>query len=200
MKPFDLQQLKEIFRDDRLHMALAVVKSLDFSADRSVLRCMVQMLPEGINMVARMSWDAVGPDAGMFQFPSANDLVLISFANGHEDECYIIRRLTSKEDKIPVQAADGHLVMRALAGKKAYVQSTLKINLSKTGEGAEQNMMGNTFRDAYSEHLQIDSEHYHIGNLGYFTQPPFQAQEYLDIKASPVDDGLMLSDLVHLDK
>ena len=195
-----LEELREVFKDDRLHMTLALVKQLEVAADRSVLRVKCTVLPDNHSIIAKMSWDAVGPEAGVFQFPSVNDLVIVAYMDGDVDQAFIVRRCTSKEDKLPLQAVDGHLVLKGLAGKKTYLVSDTLINLTRGGEGDEQNMLGNTFKAAYSEHLEIDSLHDHIGNMGYNTTPPNQTLDYLAIKASPVDDDLMLSDLVKLEK
>jgi hypothetical protein len=199
-KGFNLEELKQILGDDSLHIGVGKIMQLEVASDRSVLRCIVLLLPDNIKMVARLTWDAVGPDAGVFQFPSINDLVLVGFVNGNEQEAFVLRRLTSKEDKIPVQALAGHTVVKALAGKKNFINSDTEINLTREGPGNERLVLGDTFKTAYSEHLGIDEIHTHIGNLGYPTFPPDQAAQYAAIKASPVDDALMLSDLSKTEK
>lgn len=199
-KGFDLELLKEIFQDERVHLKVGLILDLEVEPDRSVLRASVSLLPEGTEIIARVSWDLVGPDAGIFQFPSKNDLVMVAFTDGHEDNAFIIRRLTSKVDKIPMQAINGHLVLRALSGTKTFLNSDTEVHLTRDGEGDEALVLGNTFKEAYSAHLQIDATHGHIGNLGYNTSPPAEMQDYLDIKDSPVDDESMLSDLAKTEK
>ena len=195
-----LEELKEVFKDDRLHMSLALVRQLEVAADKSVLRVKCTVLPDNHTVIAKMSWESVGPEAGIFQFPSVNDLVIVAYMDGDVDQAFVVRRCTSKEDKLPLQAIGGHLVLKGLAGKKTYVISDTLINLTRGTDGNEQAVLGTTFKEAYSAHLEIDSEHDHIGNLGYKTTPPNQAMEYLAIKSSPVDDEEMLSDLVKLEK
>lgn len=196
-----LEELKEVFRDNRLIMSLGIVKQLEVAKDRSVLRVKVLLLPDNITIVARLSWDAVGPEAGVFQFPSINDLVIVAYVDGDENQAYVIRRCTSKEDKLPLQVDGNHLVLRSLSGKKAYLVSNTEIQLNRGGADAtEKAVMGTTFQAAYSAHLQIDADHTHIGNLGYPTTKPNQFMDYLDIKASPVDDAEMLSDLIKVEK
>ena len=195
----DLEILKEILQSDKLDVRLALVEDLSVANDRSELFVTVELLPEEQPINAKMSWDHVGPDAGIFQFPSKNDL-LVAFAEGHEDEAYIIRRLTSEEDNIPIQAVNGHLVMKARAGTKTFLNSDTEINLTRENAGNERLVLGDTFKAAYSEHLDIDAQHYHIGNLGYNTAPPTQAPDYQTIKASPVDDDGILSDLAKTEK
>jgi len=199
-KGFNLEELKEILSDDKLHIAVGKVIQLEVASDRSVLRCIVLLLPENIKMVTRLSWDAVGPDAGIFQFPSLNDLVLVGFVNGNEQEAFVLRRLTSKEDKIPIQALSGHTVVKALAGKKAFLNSDTEINLTREGPGDEPLVLGNTFKTAYSADLAATAIHRHIGNLGYLTDVPDNTLDFTNIQASPVDDSVMLSDISKTEK
>ena len=201
MKPIGLEDLKHIFADDRLHMALGLVKKLAIPADRSVLKVSVLILPDMFEMVCTMSWESVGPDAGIFQFPSVDDLVIVGYLDGHEDEAYVIRRCTSKVDRIPMQALNGHLVLRSLAGKKTFLVSDTEINLVRGDTpGDEQLVLGNTFKTAYSLDLAKTAAHKHIGNLGYLTFVPDNQADFLAIKSSPVDDSLMLSDVSKTEK
>ena len=196
-----LEELRKILTEDKLGIHCAIIKKLSMAADKSVLRVTVQLIPDNFTMVARMTWDAVGPEAGFFQLPVVGDLVLVAFVEGNEDEAYVIRRMTSKEDKIPIQAASGHSVIRALGGKKAYMVSDTNILFARgDAEPTERVVLGDTFKTAYSEHLQLDADHTHIGNLGYKTSPPDNFADMLAIKASPVDDALMLSDLTKTEK
>ncbi len=196
----DLETLKEILNPDKLDMRCGVIQDLEVSQDRSVLRVTVRIMPEEIDMVARMSWELVGPDAGLFQFPSKDDVVLVAFCEDSEDEAYVIKRLTTGVEKIPVQAVNGHLVMRARTGTKTFVQSDTAIHLTNASEGTENLVLGQVFKTAYSEHLDIDSTHDHLGNMGYNTSPPTQAADYVNLKSSPVDDSAMLSDIAFTEK
>lgn len=200
-KSLGLEELKEIFKDDRLHLAIGTIEKLSLADDRSYLKAVVNTFPDQIKMICTMSWEAVGPEAGIFQFPSVNDLVIVGYIDGGENDAYIIRRCTSREDKIPLQAVNGHLVLKTLAGKKAFVSSDTEINLVRGDDpGNERLVLGDTFKTAYSQHLGIDEVHTHIGNLGYPTMPPQQASQYAAIKASPVDDAVMLSDISKTEK
>jgi hypothetical protein len=195
-KPMGLENLREIFADDRLHLAIGVIKQLSVADDRSYLKAMVNVIPDNINMICTIAWEAVGPNCGIFQFPSVNDLVIVGYLDGKENDAFVVRRCTSSEDKIPVQAVDGHLVLKTLPNKKAFISSPNEINLVRgDAAGNERLVLGDTFKTAYSSHLGIDAAHTHIGNLGYPTLVPIQAAQYQAIKASPVDDALMLSDL-----
>jgi hypothetical protein len=200
-KPIGLEDLKHIFRDDRLHLAIGLVKQIAIPADRSVLKVKVLILPDNLNMICKMTWDAVGPDAGIFQFPSVDDLVIVGYLDGNENDAYVLRRCTSTVDKIPLRAVDGHLVMRSLAGKKNFVVSDTEINLVRGDDpGDEQLVLGNTFQAAYSQDLAKTAAHKHIGNLGYLTFVPDNAADFLALKSSPVDDSVMLSDVAKTEK
>lgn len=201
MRPPGLEELREIFKDDRLHLAVGIVQSLELPADRSELKVTVNVLPEQIPMICRMTWEAVGPNAGIYQFPQQNDLILLGYLEGHEDEAFVLKRLSSKEDKIPLQAVDGATVIRAIAGKKAHLISDTAIFLGRGGsDPGERLVLGEIFKAAYSEHLDIDAKHKHIGNMGFVTTPPVTASEYEALKASPVDDDGMLSDVAKTEK
>lgn len=200
-KPPDLELLRSLFNDDSIHIGVAVIERVTIAQDRSVLFARIRLVPDGTKMVARMSWESVGPDSGFFQFPQIDDLVLIGMAEGNEDQVYVLKRLSSKVDKIPVQALDGSTVMKALAGKKAHLLSDTAIFLGRGGaDPTERLVLGDTFKDAYSEHLGIDATHTHIDSMGYPTLPPEQASDYTDLQASPVDDEAILSDISKTEK
>lgn len=211
----DMEDIRAIFEDKSTHIALATILKLELAQDRSCLKAKVSVLPEQGEMIARMTWDSVGPDSGIFQFPSVGDLVLIEFADKDPDQCFVTRRLTSREDKIPLQAVGGDLAMIALKDKKVWITSNNKIFLSKgIGEPAEPLVLGNQMKTLVSFILQTLAtltekvmNHRHMGNLGYPTMPPVTATEFLEIqqaftekKASPVDDGKILSDLAFTEK
>ena len=195
-----LESLKALLDLDGMKTRCALIKDLEVSNDRSVLRASVLILPEEIEMICRLSWELVGPDSGLFQFPSINDVVLVAFCEEHEDEGYVIKRLTSTEDKIPVQAINGNLVLRSRNGTKTFINSDTAIHLTNASEGTENLILGKVFQTAYSEHLDIDSTHTHIGNMGFATLPPVQAAAYVALKTSPVDDDAMLSDIAFTEK
>lgn len=200
-KPFDLEALREVFRDKRIHIALGVVESLDLATDRSVLRVKCTTFPDMNKIIAKMSWEHVGPDAGIYGFPSPQDLVLLAFGEGDIDSAFVIRRLTSKVDKIPLQAVNGDLVVRALAGKKAHVLSDSMVLLGRGGsDPTEPLVLGLVFKAAYSSHLQLTADHMHIGNMGFVTTPPDNAAQFLALKSDPVDNDAMLSDLAKTEK
>lgn len=200
-QPADLEQLRQIFRDGRVHLAIGVITQLELAGDRSTLYAKVRIFPENNEVVAQMTWEQVGPDAGIFGFPVVNDMVLVGNADGDSDTVFVLKRLTSKTDKIPIQAVDGHTVVRALAGKKTHVLSNTAVLLGRGGADPTQPLvLGTVFKTAYSTDLAKTAAHKHVGNLGYLTFVPDNAADFLALKASPVDDVAMLSDLSKTEK
>lgn len=216
MRGGDLETFRDMFKDRRTHLAVGKILKTELSPDRSVLRAAVSILTQERTVIARVTWDSVGPDAGVFNFPVKDDLVLVAFAEGDDEQAYVISRISSRVDKIPRQATGGHLVLRALQGLKSYLISTSTILLGRGGgsDPAERLVLGDTFKNAYSAHLASNSatnaaaaSHTHTDSLGFPTSPPLNAAAFTTqksavdaIKASPVDNANMLSDLAKTEK
>jgi hypothetical protein len=133
MNPGNIEALRAIFKDKREWIGIGVVTATEMAKDRSVFRARVELFPDGREVVAVCSSQGgVGPGAGSFMLCSVDDLVLTANANGDDDSCYVIANLTSKDDKIPANAAPGVPVIKARAGKKVWITSDTRINLSKT--------------------------------------------------------------------
>jgi hypothetical protein len=210
-----IEDLKQLLKSNDVHIAIALVKKLYLAADRSYLKVMVSILPEERNIIATMTWDYVGPDAGDFAFPEMGDLVLIAQAEGDVDQAYVIKRLTSRTDKIPQIASNGDKVTKVLAGKKYWNISDTRINLARgEAEPTENLVLGQVFKTFASsllsvlkDHAQNDADHTYVGNLGYPTQVPINQADYLTrktdydgLKNSPIDDSAILSDLTFTEK
>ena len=210
-----LQDLKRILQDDKLWVYLGIIQGLVVAEDRSYLKVKVETLPEQRVIVATMSWDAVGPDSGEFEFPSPGDVVLLVNVDGDDDQAYVIKRLASRTDKIPAAAASGDKVSRALAGKKYWNVSDTRINLARGDDEPTENLvLGQVFKQfaidlltELSKQAQEDADHRHIGNLGYFTFVPDKKPQYEEnkakydeLKGSPIQDQAILSDLGFTEK
>jgi hypothetical protein len=196
-----IEQLREMLKDNRVHLAVGQIKKLMLASDRSVLRVMVSILPEQREIVARMAWSTLGASSGMLQLPNVDDLVLVGNADGDEDACFVIAKLSNKEDKIPANAAAGDMVAKANTGTKAWLTSDTKINLSRGDQAPTENLvLGQVFKQLMSDILHQLSIETHIGNLGFSTSPPENAAQYVAKKASPVDDSLVLSDVSFTEK
>lgn len=211
----NIEGLKSILSDNKLHIGLAIIKRLHLAQDRSYLKLTISVLPEQREIVATMTWENVGPDSGDFEFPSPGDLVLFAQADGDVNQAFVVKRLTSREDKIPTSAINGDKVTKAKAGKKYWNISDNKIFLSRTDTAPTENLvLGQELKSLMSDllaqlaiHAQTTGGHDHIGNLGFKTTPPNQAGDYTtietaynDLKASPVDDETILSDLAFTEK
>lgn len=213
--PSDLEALRSVFKDHSLHIAVGKILRNSMVKDRSSLRCFVSIWPEEREIVATMAWNAVGPNAGLFQFPVPGDLVIVAFADADPDQAFIMSRLSSKEDTIPETAADGSTVIRSLEEKMLWLTSGTKINLSKGDTPPTENLvLGQELKNLLIEILAKLSDlslktstHTHIGNLGYPTSAPNEAADFVqlkgdfeDLSASPVEDEVILSDLAFTEK
>lgn len=221
--------IKEIVENNSLKIELALVKALHPADDRSFLKITCETFPAGQEVIARMTWQAVGPNAGDFQFPEVEDLVLVAYASDDEDSAFILSRLTSKTDTIPTNALTKDRVIRSLAGKKIWITSDEKIYLGR-GDAApdERLVLGDTFKGTYaddiqntidalneiSDQIQEEATHFHIGFLGIPTAIPNNAAAMAAIKvnldavitslstlkSSEVESEDFLSDLSYTEK
>jgi len=172
----DIETLREVFKDKRTWIRLGQIVGLEPAADMSVLRTKVKIIPDEDEIVARMSWSMTGPDSGIFSFPAVDDLVLICFPEGIEDNAFCFSRLTSASDKIPVRALSGNLVLASLSGKKAHLSSDTKVTVGRGGlvEENEPIPLGNVLKSAISDMMgrvdtlmtDISAGPVGIGNLG----------------------------------
>lgn len=211
----DLEMLRDMFKDNREHIAIGLIKQLAPADDRSMLQVMVAIFPDGREIVARMTWEMTGPESGCIEFPAVNDLVMVAFAEGEAEQAFVIRRLTSKEDKLPLRAIDGHMVLKSKSGKQIWITSNNKILLS-TGDTlpTENLVLGQELKTLLSAILtQLSSlslkisTHTHIGNFGFPTQAPLESADFVTIKtaldnlkSSPVDDAGILSNVAFTEK
>ena len=210
-----LETIKDILKDESLHICVGKIAKLHIADDRSYLKCTVTIFPEMRNIIATMAWECVGPDSGEFTFPVQDDMVLVAQAEGDDDQAYIIKRLSSRADKIPAIALTGDKVHKTLNGKKFWNISDTRINLSRSEtEPTENLVLGQIFKQFASELLatlkvnsQNSADHVHIGNLGYYTFKPNLETEFLNrkeeydtLKQSPIDDEVVLSDLSFTEK
>jgi hypothetical protein len=201
-----LEVLRDILSDKRTHICIGKILKLDLVSDRSELRVELQIWPEKVGAIARMSWDQVGPNSGVFGFPAVNDLVLVAAVDGNFDQLYVVKRLSTPTDSIPIQAIDGSTVMKSLAGKKVKIHSDSRINLARENSDADSQIdeplvLGKTFQEHQSRVLQELSVHKHLClPPGYYSVVPDNAAQFTSEKASPIDDGAVLSDLVFTEK
>ena len=211
-----LEDFREIFKDQRTHIAVAKILQISMVSDRSYLKCLVSIFPEERQVVARMGWDSVGTDSGIFCFPEINDLVLVAFADGENETGFIFKRLTSQEEKIPLTAVDGSMVLKSHPGKKLWLTANgSHLHLSQGDTAPAENLvLGQQLKTLLVNILTelktmatTASTHTHTGNLGYPTAPPTQASDFAtngtnfdNLKSSPVNDNTILSSFAFTEK
>jgi hypothetical protein len=210
-----LEEIKKILADGKLHVYLGIIQKLHLASDRSYLKVTVSVLPENRNIISTITWENVGEDSGDFEFPAPGDLVLLVNAEGDDDSSYVIKRLSSRVDKIPQAAADGDKVHRARTGNKYWNVSDTNIFLARGDDAPTENLvLGQVFKQFAQDFLEIcktyaqnSADHKHIGNLGYFTAKPDIENEFLarktaynGIEDSPIKDEAILSDLSFTEK
>lgn len=201
MMGFDLEALRDVLRDDSLHIMLAVITQVAVAEDRSSCAVMVSVLPEQRSLICEMTWDAIGQEAGFFMLPNVGDLVLVGQAEGSKDYAYVLKRIVTKDEKIPVNAATGDIVMKAQPGKKAWITSDTRINLSKSdGAPTENLVLGQQLKTLLGQLITLVANHTHVGNLGAPTGPPQTASQISNLKSNSVDNDAILSTVAFTEK
>ena len=224
-----LADIKNLLAEPQNAVSIGVVKELDLADDRSVLRALIQSWPDGQEIVARVTWDAIGPESGIIQFPQVGDLVVFECPELDEDSFILTRRLSSKVDKIPLSAIDSDLVARSLVGKKTWLTSDTRINLSRGDTQPTENLViGQKFKATYISHMEklielveklviereTDATHNHIGIFGVPVNVPIQASvmqaekaeletiksDIETIKSDDVESEDILSDVAFTEK
>ena len=137
----DLELLREIFKDSRLHIGLGVVTQLGLANDGSILRVMVNLIPENREVVCEMTF----ADVSIVTFPEIEDMCVVLFADGHPDDAYVIGLVNTTDEKIPLFAQTGNTVVYSRPGKKLYLGSSSKVGIGRPNvEPAEPLVLGTT--------------------------------------------------------
>lgn len=217
MKSPQLETLKALLSDNKVWLTLAKVIAVAPATERSVIRVKVLAMPSGNELIARCTWQSVGPNAGIYGPVNVNDMVLVGAADGDEDSAYVIARLSSAEDLIPKQALDGDTIIKSVAQLKLHLASLERINIglgNYESQPTENLVLGQVFKQMMIDVLNVcialcneTSTHTHIDGMGVITTVPQQASAFVDlagdystIKASPVQDEEVLSDLAFTEK
>lgn len=129
MAKTDLETMKELFRDHREHTFIGIIKQVGPADDRSALRVQVQVMPDLNEIVAYQTSPFVGSDAGDYAEPDVGDLVIGIYlrADLEEPQAFIIGSLPSKTDKFPVEALNGHRVIKAKPDKDLFLITQKKL-------------------------------------------------------------------------
>jgi hypothetical protein len=159
----DLEFLRELFKDDRLHIGIGTITQLGLSNDGNKLRLQVNLLPENREIVCMMTWD----DIGRITFPEVEDLTLVAFVDGHPDEAHVIRLLTGPEEPISAFAQAGHTITNSRPGKKNYIGSDTKVGLGRIDiDPTEPAVLGNVMLSAMSDLLDCFLNAPELGQCG----------------------------------
>lgn len=195
----DLEFLKQLFSDDRLHIGIGTITQLGLSNDGNTLRAQVDLLPEHREVVCVVTWD----DIGRITFPEVDDLVIVAFCDGLPDEAHVIRVLTNNEEPISAFAQLGHTITNSRPGKKNYVGSDTKVSIGRIDvEGNENLVLGQQIKSLLSQVLAAIASHTHPyddAGTPSVTQPPGNAGSFTSAK-STVDSGAILSDIAFTEK
>ena len=193
----DLETVKSLLKDPHHSIAIGKVVDVDLAEDNSTLRVMVSVWPDEIEVVCRVAWAACSSGGGIFMFPQVNDLVVVKYPDDDEDLAIVTERLSSSEDFIPAQAADGSVVVVAAPSKNAWLCSDTKINLSRSEVQPTENLvLGQAFKAAYLTHLDnlialidkmitqraTDSNSTHL-TIGLPSTPPLNSASMIAEKA-----------------
>lgn len=199
----DLELLREIFKDARLHVGLGTIAQLGMAADGSALRVMVNLLPENRQIVAQMTF----ADVYSVTIPEIDDLAVVVFVDGHPDDAWVLKLCNTNEEPIPLFARAGNTMIAPRQGRKVGIGRSTAIPTEPLVLGTVlQTLLTNVLAKLEDLSDKI-ANHAHIGNLGYQTSIPLTSAEFLTLEAdflsykeSPVQDGLVLSDIAFTEK
>jgi len=125
----DLETMRAMFADHREHSFIGIIKQVGPAPDRSALRVQVQIMPDLNEVVAYQTSPFVGSDAGDYATPDVGDLVVGIFlkADLEEPQAFIIGSLPSKTDQFPIEALNGHRIIKAKPDKDLFLVTQKKL-------------------------------------------------------------------------
>jgi hypothetical protein len=127
MSSFDLEGVREIFKDQKMYKGVGLIKALGLALDNSKMRVRVSMFPDSREITAVMAFS----DPNDINMPQPGDMVLVEFIDGDPDDAFVTDRCTSIEEPIPLFARTGHAVKCSWAGKKLYLGSDTKVGIGR---------------------------------------------------------------------
>lgn len=106
--------------------------------------------------------------------------------------------MVGHHDKTKPTVNNGETCLYDQFGHLVYLSATKMQFGSKAS--AENMVLGQVFKAFAAALLQDDADHDHIGNMGYNTSKPNNRSDFLDLKASPIEDDTILSDIAFTEK
>jgi len=130
MNVLDLELLREILKDGAVHFDVVEVEEVEFILDRSEGRIRGKTQPEGVELIATISWSICSTGGGLFMPPKPKDWVLVAYKS--VEQAFVIKCLSSTDDKIPMETAlDGDTCLGAQDGKQLHLYSDTAVLLGK---------------------------------------------------------------------
>lgn len=150
MNKVDLELLRSMFADNRLHIAVAAIAEVEVLVDFSAARVRVTLpQQDDLEIVARIAWGMCSTGGGAFQLPVVGDWCLVAFTSA--DQAWVIAQLSSRTDRIPVRAASGAAtVIASQDGQELDISSDTKVNLGRGNPlltPDEPVVLGNTLKE-----------------------------------------------------
>ena len=158
MKP-SLQTLISALKARETDLHLEIGEVLAVRATQNEAFCDVEFLSDDSNITCQVASSGAGDNAGIYFLPQIGDLVIIGCMAGSIDYAYIIARVSTEMEKIPMPALAGHAVVRSRPGKHTWVSGD-RVNISKGDSVPSEGLvLGEQFVAYASEMLQgiVDS-------------------------------------------
>lgn len=210
---FDLEYLREVFKDRRTWMVYATVKSVKISSDKSTVFCQLDVLGRDDpktgtpwTITARLGRSFVGPAAGDWDLPSRGDLALVALPDGEPALSMILCYASSTEDTVPTELDAATTLWKAKTGQKMLIKSQGGDIIEQPTDGGkirhgspasdEPHVLGNVNKDYMTELHRILDQAPQIGfdaiALPVFLDPQVRLElqmaklQYLDTPATNI--------------
>jgi hypothetical protein len=140
----DLELLRQVLADDSVHITIAQVTRVTPSSDNTSVTVEVTSIIDQRELACQLTFDSVGAATASGDLPDPEDLCLVAFAESDHNQAYVLKYIPSIDEPLPPQIAQGHMVHKSKPGKKLYVASDTKVEISRgTAEATEPLVLGN---------------------------------------------------------
>jgi phage gp45-like len=137
---------------------------------------------------------------GFTSHPPVGSEGIAVFIAGDRTNGFVIR--TENRTYRVKNLSEGEMAIYSMGGKKVHCgNDKIAIGESEDPSSIDQPLvLGTELQTLLSDILTAISTHTHLGNLGIATGPPLNASTFTTLKASPVDDGEINSNLAFTEK